>query len=305
MQNTFPQVGSFVLVVGRPCEFRTCAGLFGYVEHVWGEKESKQEGGAIGINLLRYPTLEGWNSESEKRGEKSGRFSDYYVTAKLTDVVELTDPKAIARVAEYQKAKQKEREEQKEDEKLQAIIKDICDSKDEHSDRNLAVQRETERIGSVFSLPGYIKRGNKSNYPAFRSAEVQKIVNERNGYAYCGKKYSEFSLTELARWRQANEMIDRASFWIDDADVRALVRELDLDPFADNFNSALYIDKGWVFASRKDLRREAIRLWNKGAIITQIHGGENADTNWSEDKGPVAPGFLIHYSIKRKLPVPA
>ncbi len=306
MKTPFP-VGSPVLIVGNPSTIYTCAGLFGYVSRVWTPEENQKPDPSYYVTLLRYPTVDGWDAKNDRAKEERGEFNTTTQTCDAADLRPLKNRAALARVARM-KASEEAKERAKTPDpvweaKLAAMSTPEAWAK-EKADRE-AVEAESARIGSVFRLPGRIARGDKSEFPAFRSPEVQAITDERNGYAYRPKGPRDCTVTERARWRQANDTINCASFWSPDADVRALVKELDLDPFADGHETALYKGRGWLFATRADLRREAFKLWNKGAIIETINEAADPDTHFTpRNEGDRAPGFFLHFAYRRTLPIP-
>ena len=164
------------------------------------------------------------------------------------------------------------------------------------------VEAESARIGEVFTLPGRIKRGDKSDYPSYQDPAVKKIDAELMGYAQSSPK--NCTLTEKVRWRQALAAIAATSFWSGEPEVRALVKELDLDPMADEHAGALWTARKHVYVTRAKLRACAIRLWNNGAAFLYIQDMEGPDTCWSDYKSSAPTGFLITYAFRRKLPLP-
>ncbi len=72
---------------------------------------------------------------------------------------------------------------------------------------------------------------------------------------------------------------------------------------ADEHNAALYRDSARVYAVNGDLRKVAIRLWNRGAVILHIQDMEDANTCWGSYKKGEPAGYLIGYAFRRKLPV--
>jgi len=157
--NATYKIGDPVLVVGRICTVKTCIGLFGYVSDIYAS-------GALALSLLSHPTLE---AKNDIRAEKHGRFDTWHASAKPNDLRPLTDVKQLARV-EALKAHEMAAPKRERDPRIEAVTakylspEGIAKRKKDEAD----VAAETERIGQVFKLPGVIKRGDKSKFPAYR-----------------------------------------------------------------------------------------------------------------------------------------
>ena len=287
------EVGDPIIVLGRICSVSTCVGLFGYISNVWPE-----DGGKLTVRLLRHPTLE---DRSDIAAEKAGRFESSCYTALPGDLRRLTDSESLSRVAAF-----KLQQQAKDDRPSPAVTAIMERFASEEGRRTMredreAVEAENKRIGQVFTLPGAIKRGNKSNFPAFSDPTIQENSSELRGYAAAGPK--NCTLEQRARWTQCLEATDSASFWSGQQEVRDLVRELDLDPMTDGHSSALWCRRGSVYAKVGDLRNAVIKLWNTGAVIHKIQDMDSEDSSWSTYKGGEPNGFLIDFGFRRELPV--
>ena len=285
------RVGSPVLVVGRLDTIKICVGLYGYVECVWTEEESETPGGSLSVVLLSNPTLDGWDAKSDRAREARGDFKTWEAIAQTADLRPLTGAARLMRVAALRESKQ-EKSARKPDPKFDGFMAKMRSPA--YRDREKAeagkIAAANARIGSVFPFVGPIKRGDKSGFPAYNDAGPQAAWHEVAGYAQ--EPRENRTITELARWGQANRALECVSHWSPDPDVRALVRELDLDPMSDGRESALYHRDGWVFAARADLRREAFKLWNAGAQIVKIDEAEDSETGWSS-YSPFKPAVVV------------
>lgn len=290
-KHTF-NVGDPVLVVGRICTVKTCLGLFGRVTKVHPD-------GSLSLSLLSHPTLE---EESDIRAEKHGRFDTWTATANHEDLRHLTGKSRLARVAAHEaneEANQKPKRDSVADEIMADMFKPEAIAK--RKEHDAAVEAEGKRIGQVFRLPGVIKRGDKSKFPAFHHPDVEAISSELMGYAASGPK--DCTLTELARWKQCLAATDATSFWPGCEEVRAVVKEFDLDPMTDGYEDALWCKRGKAYVKNGELRSLVIRLWNQGKFIHQIIEMEDEDTCWSSYKDTKPAGFLVYFGSRRKLPV--
>lgn len=291
--NSAPSViGLPVLVVGRVCSTKTCVGLFGFVQREWPDQ------GLLSVVLLTYPSIE--DDEDQRRKEARGEFSTWFTQGKPSDFRPLTDPVALARVEAMRKVKDVPDEP---DPALDALIAEFTapEAMKAEQARTDAIEARSLEMGSVYQLPGVIRRGDKSRFPAFSDPAAQVISNELMGYAHAGP--SKCSLDEMARWKQARAATEALSFWSPREECRALVKELDLDPMADVFESALWRNKGTTYAPNGGLRAAVIALWNSGAQILEIEDMGDADTSWGRGSTGEPGGFGISYGFRRQLPV--
>jgi hypothetical protein len=201
-------VGDPVLVVGRICTVKTCVGLFGYVERIYTTKEvgGDESSPNLSVKLLNYPTFPKDDYLSKHSAEKYGRFDTWTAIAHAADLIPLTDAKALARVNALKAKDAEEKAKQKPDPVWEAKLAAMCsdESNARWKKREDEVKAENERIGRVFTLPGCIKRGDKSDYPTFK--DIRYINSEVMNYAARG--HDKCTLTERARWRQCLEAID-------------------------------------------------------------------------------------------------
>lgn len=292
MKHKF-KVGDPVLVVGNISRFRTCAGFFGYIEKYFPKEDT------FHVLLL---TRQEYTKDYSRRREEAGSFDTTTEMAKAADLRPLRGLERLARVRALRKHQAQKAPEPR-DTKLDALIKKWSSAKyieQERKDRE-ALEAESRRIGNVFTLPGRIRRFDKSQFPAYRDPVVEEISRELMEYAARGP--SKCTLTERARWVQCLAATEATSFWSPRKEVRALVKELDLDPMISEFEDALYRDKQYLYVPNGKLRAEAIRLWNRGAVLLQIQDMQDANTCWSSYKEGAPAGFSITYAFRRKLPV--
>jgi hypothetical protein len=286
-------IGDAVLVVGRLQTARTCLGLFGFVSTAWPDE------GKLGVELLTHPALD---NRDERRKEARGEYSSTFEVGTPGDFVALTDPKKLVRVAGL-KAQHEAEAKKPADPKFEAFMKEVLspEGTQRRAADEAAFAAKAGEMGQVFNLPGRIARGDKSLFPAYRDPAVQAMWTELTSYAAKGP--DACTLDERVRWSQALEATGAASFWSGRPEVRDLVKELDLDPMSDRWEPALYKNNASMFAPTHMMRSAVIRLWNSGAVICGIEEAEGEHTCWRGALGE-APGFLIRYAFRRKLPIP-
>jgi len=291
--NSFKK-GDPVCVVGNICTIKTCIGLFGYVTEVY-------ENGELYLSLLSKPTLE---DPADKLEETHGRFKTWGARAQPHNLQPLKDKDCLARVAALKEFVATNVRDPKTAELVNSIIKKTSTPEwvEKRKQEEVEIAEETKRIGQVFTLPGDIKRGDKSNFPAYHDPVVEAISAELMRYAYVGP--SKCTLTERARWKQCLQATDMASFWSGEQEVRDVVKEFDLDPMTDGYEYALWRKCSNEYAKAGELRTLIIKLWNKGANIHKIIDMEDKDTCWASYKSSKPAGFLVYYGFRRKLPMP-
>ena len=285
-KNTPFKVGDPILVVGNISNIVTCVGRYGYITKFFPEEQE------FCVKLLDH------NSNEDRDNHT---WTD---SGKAEDFIHLTDPKALVRVKQLKEKDAKEMAEAVPDPKFEAFLKLMHSTEEVEANklREQQIEEELKRIGPVFTLPGAIKRGDKSKYPAYRDPQVEKISSEIRMYAASDK---DSTITELARWRQGHAMVEQTSFWSPRQEVRDVVKELDLDPMIEEFNDALWHKSKKTYVETGKLRNAAIRIWNKGDTILYIQDMADKDTCW----GPYTynktepAGYLITHASRRKLPV--
>jgi len=287
------KVGDFILVTGNPCHYRTCIGLPGVVTKVFpGE-------GKYYLKLLQKPMRD---TDEDIRAEKHGRFDTYGTSADVSEVIRLRDPVQLKRVAAMWAVEEAE-ERKPTSPVITKIMKDIGKVCEKRKARDKLIEAAAATVGQVFTLPGRIKRYDKSEYPAISQPEVRAIGDEIRHYA-CTPNIDDLTPEQHVRWRQALAASDMASHWSGREEVRALVKEFDLDPMCERFNFALFHSVKTVFCLNGQLRNTVIPLWNRGAHIIDVEDGSDAQTLWSDYKPGPPPGFLLTYAFRRKLPLP-
>jgi hypothetical protein len=100
-------VGTPVLVIGNPCNIRTCVGMYGYIQIIWTPEENQKPLPSYWVNLLRYPELDGWDSMCHKAREARGEFDSTLATADTVDLRILTGVKRLQRVRRFMKAERR------------------------------------------------------------------------------------------------------------------------------------------------------------------------------------------------------
>jgi hypothetical protein len=125
---------------------------------------------------------------------------------------------------------------------------------------------------SPYEMSRGIRRDDKGDYlaatmPEVRAAEGDALrlpITPAHGYAIG-------SIPNRVTLRRARSVVSQASLWPDHEIVRNLVRELDLDPYADPDNAALYGEvKKAHHCPTANLRRRVIGLLNDGFSILKI-----------------------------------
>lgn len=102
----------------------------------------------------------------------------------------------------------------------------------------------------------------------------------------------------------ANQALDAVSSWSGDETVRALVHELDLDPFISKFNNAVYNKEARTCIPRNQLRVHIIQALNRGLLILDIHDGNlnKAGRESYPDSNEPVTHFFVTTAQRRKLP---
>jgi hypothetical protein len=149
-----------------------------------------------------------------------------------------------------------------------------------------------------------ITRSSRFHYPTYADFEKDGHGGAKRRIAAKEKLTTE-DCVHLA-W--CNEAEERCSFWSGDARVRALVQELDLDPYVGRFDTVLYRDEVTEFVTTRQLRVVVIRQLNRGRIILDIDGGKldgyKEQVQLRERELPTH--FFVTSARRRKLPaVPA
>lgn len=297
--------GDPVQVVGYLCTNRTCIGLFGFVERIWTPEEmGRPDRAPLYVALLQDPDLEDPSARAkEERAKHRFDWDTWTCSAYHKDLIPLTDPVALARVARYKEAVAAYW-----DEPRDPVVDKIMDDaiRNDHKERDKLVEARAAELWPQFRLPGGIERGDKSGYPAYRDPAVYLRSQEVQGYACRQGPRGEdlWTIEERARWKLCLEAVEQASFFSPMEEVRRLVHELDLDPMADNFNKTLYRGFGSVYAPKGQLRNKVIPVWNKGAVVLDITEMQDEETCWSDYHGKEPNGFLVYYAFRRTLPEP-
>ena len=164
-----------------------------------------------------------------------------------------------------------------------------------HKELTLRVDKQYNPIGANHSYSAFGK-----DYPAYAEYVKSGLDSERRAFTMAETPFHEYSEAEQLRWLELSHLQDMTTFWPDDAAVRALVTELDLDPYISQFCN-LYEDKQNIVFPVAELRKQVITLLNKGRIILDIDRLSDEDTCASYEQD--AKFYSIHHGIRRKLPV--
>jgi hypothetical protein len=144
---------------------------------------------------------------------------------------------------------------------------------------------------------------SKLNYPVYSDFELAGHGQARRTIA-CQRR--KLNLKEKAQLCWYNEAADRTCFWSGDQRVRALVQELDIDPFIRRFDGAVYRDEQRIFVSAPELRVAVIRELNRGRQILSIEGGKVQDGCHALSSHNEEPThFFVTTARRRKLPAVA
>lgn len=210
----------------------------------------------------------------------------------------------FARVTALMEVDRKDKEEEtpEDREEAKAFFAYVDDVLKRKAQEEKELEEEQKRLGNVFTLPGKIRRGDKSQFTAFHDPVIEAASSEVRRYAVMERK--DLTLEMKVRWGQANALVEQASFWSMRKECRDLVKELDLDPFVDEHEDALYGDKKHQYAPNGRLRHEAVNIWNEGRVIVYIQDMEDENTCWGSYKDGQPNGFLITHVKRRQLPIP-
>lgn len=302
MKNQFKE-GDPIIVIGNICSVRTLVGLYGYITKIFTEKEAGGPGKpCISVEVFQNPDLPGHKP-------KFGHDWTACAIARPEDLVPMARStisafdKKLLRVEALKAKKQKENTERdpEEEKKLNDVVNSAIQRSKAVKARDKKVVAASKKMGQVFPRSGYVKRGDKSHFICYRSAEVQVADDEIRRYAV--RENNKWTIKELARWTQARALVDESSFWSDCKECRDVVKEFDLDPYIDQFNNALRHQESRIYAKSGELRNKVLHLWNKSAEILSIEAMKDEDTSWGfPDKGEPT-GFSIHYAFRRVIPI--
>ncbi len=296
--------GTPVMVLGNPNRHQTLLGLYGFVQTIYRAKQEGEQD-SYWVTLLSNPAPD---EKSEIDAEAFGQFRTTSASTSLTDLRVLEAPAKLKRVAAMKAVEDAKRAEPL-DPGFEKLMKDILADERDAAKRLVrkqleeAVKAADDAMGQVFKFPGMIKRGDKSDFPAYRDPAVQAVDAEVRGYA-C-REESDWTVEERVRWAQGRALIEASSFWSPREECRKAVAEFDLDPMLDEFNAALYRNRAHVFCVNGELRKTVIRLWNRRALIVQVEDAMSIHMLWgpycsAADKPPA--GFIVTYAFRRTLP---
>ncbi len=280
--STRPPVGTFIRVLRQPpgSHVRTVTGLCGWVSNVF-PKEDKILAELVEIGLLR----------AEARASCQSLSPGDFKIVKPT------------RLLQQMLAKWEQEQKTPKDPVVEKIIAACTSLADRYAAERQAMDKAKAGKANPFLLRKALKRSSKMDYPTYREFEDAGYGFRLRGIACRPKKLSLKAKVELS-W--LNEASDTTSFWPGDPRVRALVQELDLDPYARRFDAALYRDEETIFVPAKRLRVAVIRALNQGRVVLTISNGrlENGEQLLAHDKDEVTH-FFVTVARRRKLPAVA
>lgn len=287
--------GDHVMIVGNPSKYETAIGLYGYI---------------LNQNSEGNFNVEAFKDHKPCKAEANKQWPSFRTTAfsnvVASDLRPLHKKNAKFRTArlmafrEKEKAAETKEEKAKDAKRWRSILAKITSPKSLARQKALDKKIETvqAKIGQVFYI-SRMTRLDKSTYPAYRSPTIEAIESELHRYASKGPK--ECTITELARWRQCQEIIAQASLWSNHDECRSVVQEFDLDPYVDEFNGALYRRLSSPYIPHGELRQAVIAAWNRGENILYIQDAEAPTTCARDEKS--ATGFFLTVAKRRQLPV--
>lgn len=302
MKHQFKE-GDPIIVIGNICSVRTLVGLYGYITKIYSEKDAGGPGKpCITVEVFQNPDLPG-------KKPKFGHDWTAGAVARPQDLIPMgrstisAFDQKLLRVEELKAKKKKEKADRKPEEEklLNEVVKSAMQKSALGRRRDKLVVAASQKMGQVFPRSGFVKRGDKSQFLCYRTKEVQVADDEICRYAV--RDNNRWTIKELARWTQARELVDQSSFWSPRQECRDVVKEFDLDPYADEFNNALRHQEGRLYAKNGELRNKILHLWNRGACILTIDDMKDETTCWGfPDEGEPA-GFSIHYAFRRVIPI--
>jgi hypothetical protein len=282
MKTTLPPTGSFIRVLRQPADahIRTVTGLFG-----WVGKPFPQEGKIL-AELVEISLIDSRHSTSCQ----SLSPGDFCITKPT--------PLLKKMLAEWEKKQREPR-----DPVVEKVVAMAMSSADSYAAERKAMEKAKAGKTNPFLLRKTITRSSKMDYPTYREFEDAGYGYRLRSIASRPKKLS-FNAKVALSW--LNEASDATSFWSGDPRVRALVQELDLDPYIRRFDQALYRKEESIFVPAKQLRVAVIRALNKSRVILNISNGRLDDQEpvLAHDDDEVTH-FFIRVAQRRKLPAVA
>jgi hypothetical protein len=264
--------GDLVRVIRQPAGriFRTMTGVYGYVLWV-----TPKDGTAY---------VCGHATKNPDRGSSD--------TVAFADLVPCTDKGWARFLAPLAKEGLARKSSPVVDKLMEEIGRDEYRRKEKAEDAARA--KWAARNPDPFVMDRGIARNDKGNYFAYRSGVAQKAEELRRGIAGGTGR----SPKEMVTLQRANAFLDQASFWPDREIIRDLARELDLDPYAGQFNDALYLESKVRAVPTSELRKTVIRLLNAGHAILDFTPVN--EENCCRDDGEF---WIITAGKRKRLPV--
>lgn len=266
----------------------TVTGFYGWISRIW--KAGKTDKGVVPSDSLDVQLLR----------EQSFRAQDCWQTTLLQGDFEIV-PSTPELIKAYQDFKAKEQPPSPE---VQKMLDSIHKNYDKYAKMEKRLNDAKAKRLNPFIPKSAITRNDKTGYPTYDDFERQGFGNKQRLLA-CKEKLTLTDRVNLAFLREAS---DRCSFWSGQERVRHLVQELDLDPYVDKFNQALYDVEKYVAVEASQLRVFVITALNEGKVILDIDDAIAKYTpteivNCSRDETPTH--FFVTVGKRKQLPAVA
>jgi hypothetical protein len=280
ISSELPPVGTFIRVLRQPPNerIRTVSGLSGWIAAVFPEENT------ILAELVEKRLTGG--DDTSCQSLKPGDFAIIKAGARL---------RKSFLVWEEKQRRSKDPETERSLSQLRSKR-----SLQKFSEESQALAKAKQGKANPFLPLKGLLRTSKLEYPTYREFEAAGHAGCLRSIAHQERKRSTAEKVTLA-W--LNEAADRASFWSGDTRVRALVQELDLDPYIRRFDGALYCDGQTFFVTARQLRVVVIEELNHGRSILKVEDGKLDGTDQVLVTGSEEPThFFVTTAQRRKLP---
>ena len=283
-KDTHP-VNTFIRIVRQPSRdhIRTYTGLKGWISHSFPEEHKYI------VQLAKFPDAKASSTEINSLTCTTITDGDFCLI-KPTHNLKTLQAKYLVQAQEDRK-----------DEKLQKLHDTLNSTEFAARDQaNRSAQaRFREGKTNPYLPANAVLRFCKYQYPTF--AEFAEAGHSAKQASIAAK--AVLSVEDKVHLAWLNEASSRCSFWSDLPLVRALVKELDLDPMLDKFNESLYYKVSTQLVSRKQLRVYVIRQLNLGRIILEITGATSEGrVAWEYGNKAEATHFHVKTGQRRQLP---
>lgn len=293
-------VGDFIRILRQPqgTRFHTFTGCEGVIDSIWPKGKDLngfvRERDVFLVKVIQRPEAK----KLEPIVSTSG-------SAHLGDFVVIKLEECRCNHEVLQDLQQEVlRKSQKDDDDLQPLKQNIDRVLRRH--RAVALRRKTmgyKPKPNPYLPPKSVRRGDKYDFPSYEIDIEERGLGDRLRRCAVKEKLTSRDRQTMAWINQAS---GRCSFWHSSKIVRELVVELDLDPYADNFNEALYQDFKHQMVTPDQLRVVVIQALNDGRIVINIDGGkldkwDNKTECCARDRE--ATHFFVTTAKRRQLPI--